>query len=506
MRTRHPIGLYVLFFTEMWERFGFYCMEAVFVYYMQASRYGFLRDNASLIYGLYLAGVYFTPFIGGILSEWRLGYALSIVLGGAFLAAGYGLLSLEPAVCFGLGLLGIIIGNGLFKPNISSLVGKLYPPGDARVDVAFTIFYMGINVGALIAPITAAVVVNLVAQSLSPEPVPAYLGLIGAAADPSLGTLVSAVTAATEASNAVARPGYLTVFAVALVGMLLGEVIYLLFGRAARAVAATPGRAAGGAAPSAPDVPDDLQRRRCIALVIFFGINILFWMAFKQKGNTLATWARDRTDLAAPDWLVRALGLVWLDGLMLKDGLLGKELFAALNPFFVIVFSPLLVWVWNALRDLRLEVPTPAKLVLGFALTTGAFAIMWQVAARTAPDERVTPWALIACYAVLTLGELCLSPMGLALVSKLAPSRTRGAWMGAFMASIAIGGYLAGGVRQYIKDWPYADFFLLLTGSSAFAMLLMLAAYPLIAAALRPVPPPAEPLPAAEHEPTPAAS
>src|SRR5262249_27029423 len=131
---------------------------------------------------------------------------------------------------------------------------------------------------------------------------------------------------------------------------------------------------------------------------------------------------------------------------------------------------------------------------------------MWQVAAHTTRDELVTPWALVACYAFLTLGELCLSPMGLSLVSKLAPSRSRAVWMGLFFVSTSIGGYLAGGVRQYIKDWPYADFFLLLTGSSAVAMLLMLPAYPLIAAALRPVPAPAQPLPAAEHEPTPAAS
>jgi proton-dependent oligopeptide transporter, POT family len=487
-RPRHPVGLYILFFVEMWERFGFYCMENVFVYYMQASRYEYLRENASNIYGLYLAGVYFTPFVGGLLSEWRFGYAWSIFLGGLFMAVGYGLLSLEPAVCFAVGIAAIILGNGLFKPNISSLVGKLYPPGDPRIDGAFTIFYMGINVGALLGPITAAAVVNVVAQNLSPEPAPAYLSLVAMAAEPSVAGIASSLGVAQGAANAVSRPGYLMVFAVAAVGMLIGEAIYLLFGRfvglrQTTATVAAPGDAAA-------EVPPALQARRNVALLIFFGINILFWMAFKQKGNTLATWARDRTDLAAPDWLVYLLSAVRLDRLLLKDGLLGKELFGALNPFYVIVFSPLLVWFWNTLRDLRLEVPTPAKLVLGFALTAGAFAIMWQVAARTGPAERVTPIALVACYAVLTLGELCLSPMGLSLVSKLAPARTRAVWMGLFFVSTSIGGYLAGGVRQYIKDWPYADFFLLLTASSAFAMLLMLAAYPVIAAALRPPPAP----------------
>jgi POT family proton-dependent oligopeptide transporter len=455
MRNRHPVGLYILFFSEMWERFGFYCMEAVFVYYMQASRYEFLRENASLIYGLYLAGVYFTPFFGGILAEWRWGYPLSIITGAMAMAAGYGFLALEPAVCFAGGLLCIIVGNGLFKPNISALVGKLYPPGDTRVDAALTIFYMGINIGALISPIAAAITVNLIGG----------------------------------------RAGYLAAFGVASVGMLIGLVIFLLFRHLvieAGQQSNTPSHA-GTMRSLQQAVPADLQRRRYYALSIFYAINILFWMAFKQKGNALATWARDRTDLTAPEWLANALATVGLDGALVKDGLIGKEVFASLNPFFVIVFSPLLVWFWNALRGIRLDVPTPAKLVLGFALTAGSFGIMWQVAAQTTSGELVTPWALIACYAVLTLGELCLSPMGLSLVSKLAPSRTRAVWMGLFFVSTSIGGYLAGGVRQYIKDWPYANFFLLLTGSSVVAMILMLAAYPLIAAALRPAPAPAEP-------------
>src|SRR5947207_114615 len=165
MRARHPAGLYVLFFTEMWERFGFYCMEAVFVYYMKVSQYELLRENSSRIYGLYLAGVYFSPFFGGLLAEWRFGYTLSILMGGLSMAVGYSFLAQEPAICFAVGLGMIIVGNGLFKPNISSLVGKLYPPGDKRIDTAFTIFYMGINVGALMSPLIAAIVGNLMAAS-----------------------------------------------------------------------------------------------------------------------------------------------------------------------------------------------------------------------------------------------------------------------------------------------------------------------------------------------------
>jgi proton-dependent oligopeptide transporter, POT family len=450
-RSRHPIGLYVLFFTEMWERFGFYCMEAVFVYYMEASQYLFLRENASQIYGLYLGGVYFTPFFGGLLAEWRLGYSASILLGGLCMALGYGLLSLEPAVCFAIGIATIIIGNGLFKPNISSLVGKLYPPGDKRIDSAFSIFYMGINIGALIAPISAAIIVNVVGKYTTWEP----------------------------------RYAYLAVFAVAAIGMVLGEIIFLSFSR--WVIPVQPVRRAIAESVSAePAVPPNLQSRRNLALIVFFCINIAFWMAFKQKGNTLALWARDRTDLQAPEWLSGALGSIKLDHLLLKDGLLGKELFAALNPFFVIVLTPLLIGFWNQFRRIGLTVPTPAKLVIGFALTAGAFSVMWRIAAATSTNERVSPMFLVYTYALLTLGELCLSPMGLSLVSKLAPSATRAVWMGMFFVSTAIGGYLAGGVRQYIKDWPFADFFALLTYSSLGAMVLMMVSYPLIASALKP--------------------
>jgi len=456
---RHPAGLYVLFFTEMWERFGFYCMEAVFVYYMKVSQYSFLRENSSRIYGIYLAGVYFTPFFGGLLSEWKLGYSLSIIAGGLFMAGGYGLLSLEPALCFAIGLGLIVIGNGLFKPNISSLVGKLYPPGDKRIDSAFTIFYMGINVGALMAPITAGVVGNLMAQWY-----PAHAG------------------------PEVERRGYLTVFTIAAVGMLIGLVIYLTFKRFIQ-----PMQASGGTSVATSEVvPADVQRKRNLALILFFAINVLFWMAFKQRANSMALWTRDRMDLDAPAWLVGFLGALRIDWLMLKNGQFGKEFFLALNPLLVIVLSPLLVWLWGALRSVKIDVPTPAKLVLGFILTATAFAIMWLAEAATPAGARASAWVLVAFYVALTSGELCLSPMGLSLVSKLAPSRTRAIWMGLFFISTSVGGYLAGEIYQFFKDLPFDAFFFRVFLALCGGTVLMLAAYPVIAAALRPAPRPSE--------------
>lgn len=451
-KQRHPAGLYVLFFTEMWERFGFYCMEAVFVYYMKVSQYDFLRENSSRIYGIYLAGVYFTPFFGGLLSEWRLGYSLSIIAGGLFMAGGYGLLSLEPALCFAIGLGLIVIGNGLFKPNISSLVGKLYPPGDKRIDSAFTIFYMGINVGALMAPITAGIVGNLMAQWY-----PA------------------------DAGTEVERRGYLTVFTIAAVGMLIGLVIYLTFKRFIQPVQ-SPG---GSSVPTAEEVSADMQRKRNLALLLIFSINVLFWMAFKQRANSIALWTKDRMDLDAPSWLIQALGYLHVDWLLLKKGQFGKEFLLALNPFLVIVLSPMLVWLWGAMRAAKLEVTTPAKLVIGFVLTAIAFAILWRGDAALAPGERASAWVLVAFYVALTTGELCLSPMGLSLVSKLAASRTRAVWMGMFFISTSVGGYLGGEIYQYFQDIPFDAFyfrvFLALVGGTV----LMVAAYPVVAAAMR---------------------
>jgi POT family proton-dependent oligopeptide transporter len=448
--------LYILFFTEMWERFGFYCMEAVFVYYMKVSQYEFLRENSSRIYGLYLAGVYFSPFFGGLLSEWRLGYTLSIFVGGLLMAGGYGFLSLEPAVCFAVGLGLIILGNGLFKPNISSLVGKLYPPGDKRIDIAFTIYYMGINVGALMAPITAGIVGSVMAQKFP-----------------------------SEVGPGLERRGYLIVFVIAAAGMIVGELIYLLFRKWIQPVQSD----AATSAAADDNVPADLRRKRMLALLVFFGINVLFWMAFKQRANSMALWTKDRMDLAAPEWLANFLAALHIDWLMLnKQGQFGKEFFLALNPFLVIVLSPILVWLWSALRSIRLEVPTPAKLVLGFFLTASAFAIMWRADTTTPAGELVSIRVLIAFYICLTAGELCLSPMGLSLVSKLAPARSRAIWMGLFFVSTSVGGYLAGEIFQYYKMMPYDAFFFRVFVALVGGTVLMLVAYPLIAGALKPAP------------------
>lgn len=446
MLLRHPIGLYILFFVEMWERFGFYCMLAIFKLYMVDPEhpYDILRANSNQIYGLYLGGTYFTPFFGGILADWKLGYRLSVTLGAVFFVAGYFMLGAKGLPFFFAGLTLLVIGNGLFKPNISTMVGKLYPQGDARVDSAFTIFYMGINIGAFLSPIVAGAVAS--------------------------------------------RYGYHAAFQAAGVGMLVSLVTFILLQSWVKEVQPAVSPSGEGTA-HAVEISPEVQSRRNLALLIFFGINILFWMAFKQNGNALAVFARDYTDRTPPAWLAEVLHQTGLAKVLLDKE--GKEFPAALqasiNPFYVIVFSPLMVAVWQALRRRDLEPSTPGKLVLGFGLCTLAFLYIGGVW-RAAGDGLLSPAVLLVTYALITLAELCLSPMGLSLVSKLAHPRTRAVWMGGFFVSTAIGGYLSGAVGHFWDKWntypERTNFFFLLAGSSLVAMLLMIASYRVIASAM----------------------
>jgi proton-dependent oligopeptide transporter, POT family len=442
MSRRHPIGLYILFLVEMWERFGFYCMLAIFKLYMIDKNNGqpFLQENSNQIYGLYLGGVYFTPFFGGILAEWKMGYRLTIIVGAILMAAGYFLLGAVglPFFVAGLGL--IIIGNGLFKPNISSMVGKLYQAGDPRVDSAFTIFYMGINVGAFTSPFVASYLED--------------------------------------------RFGFHTAFAAAGVGMIISLVLFLFCQR--WVVENRPPAESAHTDVTAAEIDAKLQGRRNLALALFFGINVLFWMAFKQNGNSFAVWFLNHTDRQPPESMANVLQQTGLARFLLnKDGNeFLKALQAAINPFYVIVLSPVLVIVWQRLRARGLEPSTPAKLVVGFFLTAVAFVFMAIAGMLGGDTGRVSMRYLLGGYAILTTAELCLSPMGLSLVSKLAHPKTRAIWMGGFFVSTAIGGYLSGAVGYFWEIWPHSRFFLLLAGSSLFAMLLMLASYRVIASAM----------------------
>ena len=436
--SRHPVGLYVLFLTEMWERFGFYCMSAIFALYMEDKYNGhpFLQENYAFILGLYLGFVYFTPFFGGIIADRLIGYRWAVVLGGLMLSAGYFLLAYDPLPSFFLGLAVLVAGNGLFKANISTLVGKLYAANDPRLDSAYTIFYMGINVGAFTAPLAAGMLCNRFRT----------------------GNL----------------DGYHVAFAAAGVGMVVSLITFLLCRR--WIVDHGPSHAAAG--PS-DDVPPALQRRRHQALLIIFAVVILFWMAFKQNAGTFNFWFRDHTERTPLPWLRDLLSALWLDRAILDDtGQFNKTVQSAINPFFVVTLSPLLVWFWLGMRRRGLELSTPGKVALGMLLTAAAFGIMTVGGLMGGNTGKVSGLYLVSAYAVLTTGELCLSPMGLSLVSKLAAPKSRSMWMGGWFAATAIGGYLSSGVMgRFWKPLPHSTFFAILAATSILAFVVLAVFY-----------------------------
>jgi len=467
---KHPKGLYVLFATEMWERFSFYSMLALFTLYLQNpdAGFGWARPDATRLYAIYLAAVYFSPLIGGFIADRALGYRKSVMIGGLFFMAGHGLLSFRIEWVMYTALACLVVGNGFFKPNVSAMVGKLYPEGSHLKDRAYNIFYMGINVGAFLAPIVMEVVKTKV--------------------------------------------GYHAAFAVAAFGMLLSVGILHFFrqhianvdegtGAAVKAEAAEVADTAAvtvdapphgvsdqkGGGISALQAEADRKRglmdaipdsRRVIALVVIFAIVVVFWMAFHQNGSTWTYWANDNTDWSASavvPVLINILTLGLIDGSNVS-GVISN----AINAFWVIVLTFPLIWFWGRLDKRGLEPSTPAKMAIGMFLVSVAYLIMYWGAISGGDVGKVSPWWLIIGYAVITLGELMLSPMGLSLVSKVAPIRLRGVMMGGWFAATATGNYLVGTIGVYWDVWSHSKFFLIIAAMcAAVGVILLLLLKPL---------------------------
>lgn len=406
VKHKHPPGLAVLFFTEMWERFSFYCMLSILALYMSES----LKFSTTLIgqiYGGYIGLVYFTPLFGGLLADRVLGFRKAIVLGGISMGMGHALLAFPPLPTFFAGMCCLIIGNGLFKPNISTILGNLYRDMPEKRDDAYNIFYMGINLGALMSPLVASYLRN--------------------------------------------HYGWHYAFGAAGVGMIFALTIFTLFRKHV---------AAGETAPALSSNPSPIQemklthrqeRDRIFALLMIFAVVIVFWMAFEQNGFTLTFWARDNTQTA-----------------------LSPELFQAINPSFILLFTPLLVLFWTVLRSRHWEPSTAAKIAIGMLLTVAAYSVM-TLAGRLGGDVgRVSVNWLVGTYAIITIAEICLSPMGLSLVSKLAPPRMRGMLMGAWFVASGIGSYLAGLFGGFWDRMNHSSFFSILAFVSLLAFFALL--------------------------------
>jgi len=509
-KLKHPKGLPYLFFAEMWERFGYYLMIGIFVLYLEDPKAGFAMEpkQSADIYGTFIALVFLTPFLGGLLADRIMGYRLSITIGGLLMGLGYCLLAVKGYTIFYLALFLIILGNGFFKPNISTLLGNLYNEDRYRPlkDAGYNIFYMGINIGALICNFCAAVLRNEFGWSVA---------FFGAGVGMFIGVGIfwlgmrhykhaDVLKAVRPEDQPLSRIFGLTILP-ALIAGALGWII--------------PGNIFGSDSTDAfifgslPVVyfyfslwkkSSPGEKKPIGAMLAIFGVVVVFWAVFKQNGTALTTWANKYTDRSLPaaiekpitklqfadtvpyvkdsiiltdhhfrrqkratkvidkktgelkDTMVYAKTFSYPDyfknqppSQLPQDGgsvlTVNTEIFQSVNPFWVVALTPLVVLFFIMLRKRGREPSTPSKIAWGLVIS--ALSTLVMVGAVYAGDNgavKVSAWWLIGAYGVITVGELCLSPMGLSLVSKLSPPRLTALMMGGWFLSTSIGNKLSG--------------------------------------------------------------
>ncbi len=399
----HPKGLFLLFATEMWERVSYYGMRALLVLSLVAGvetanpGFGWSQSEALKLYGLFTGFVYFTPLVGGWLADNYLGQRKCIIIGGLVMAAGQ--FTLAYAIpgdlqLFFAGLVLLVIGNGFFKPNISTMVGDLYAEGDARRDSAFTIFYMGINSGALIAP--------FVCSTLGENPEYGW------------------------------RYGYMA----AGIGMILSVIIQLALsnrylGDIGKTPSAQVARARAGGRKD-PLTADERDRLRVIFMLFVF--IVLFWAAFEQAGGLMNLYASDKTDRMVGTFEVPA---GW---------------FQSVNPLFIVLLGPVFSAMWAWLATHGRNPPTPRKMIFGLILTGVGFLFMVAAALESNTGIKASMWWLVLAYLFHTMGELCISPVGLSMVTKLAPLRLASLMMGVWFLINFVANLLSGIIGSYAES------------------------------------------------------
>jgi len=532
--NKHPKGLYYLFFAEMWERFGYYLMIGIFVLYMtgdkSAGGLGLERANASDIYGTFIALVFLTPFLGGLLADRKLGYRMSITIGGILMGIGYCLLAIKGDVVFFIALTLIIIGNGFFKPNISTLLGNLYDDEKykEKKDSGYSIFYMGINIGALVCNFFAAYLRHNFGWGYA---------FMGAGVGMFIGVIIfwlgmkhykhaDVMKPLKPGDSSLSRIVGVTIFP-ALVAGVIGWII--------------PGNIFGtdstdafifGCIPvgyfyfklyKTASVED---KKPIGALLSIFTVVIIFWAVFKQNGTALTTWAELYTDRELPAVIAKPAEELHIaqyitgkvdstfkvdnqfrkikdsNGSPLKElnndiyfrnespakipanenekvSLISTELFQSVNPFFVVALTPLVVFFFSFLRRRKKELSTPGK--FGWGLFISALSTLVMVGAVMAchnGEIKASPLWLIASYGVITIGELFVSPIGLSLVSKLSPPRITAMMMGGWFLSTSIGNKLSGILATLWDNYDnkgyyfLVNFVLLIIASGAIFMML----------------------------------
>jgi len=430
----HPGPLWMLFMSEFWERFAFYGIRWALVLYIVAQFYGGDQSgqaDANLTYGSYLALVYAGAIFGGYVADKIIGYQRSILIGAVFMSAGLFMIMIPDPTMFRFGLATIIVGNGLFKPNISTMVGKLYSISDERRDSGFTIFYMGINIGAFVAPIITG---WLATSVFGADAAPAYQYVFGASG---IGMLISMVWfyfGRRQLQN-IGRPpaeapgreraAYVVIGASCVIPLVyalltlgaetLQYVLTLLFVGLA-AMLMIEGIRAGAVA-----------RNRTIAMLIIFAFNILFWMFYEQAGNSFTFLADQIVDRD-------------LDGFVFPTAW-----FQSVPALAVIVLAPVAAWLWVWMAKRNVNPSIPRKFGLGLLFNGLAFLLLMFALTNLVSDAGKIPfWTLISVYIIQVVGELCLSPIGLSMVTKLAPVRLVGLGMGGWFLSTGIGNNLSG--------------------------------------------------------------
>jgi len=415
MLKDHPRGLFVLFFTEMWERFGFYIMMAIFVLYMD-ERLGWDDARKGNFYGWFLGAVYFIPIAGGWLGDRIFGQRNSIRFGAILMTAGYVALacsSRERIASFYAGLILVAVGTGVFKANISVLVGNLYEEGSQLKDTAFNIFYMGVNVGAALAPLAATLIHSFFNS-------------------------------------------YNISFGAAGVGMVLSLGIFQwgkkhLFSVHTRGPADRRSEVQNSMIASGTE-----DRQRIVTLATLFAIVIFFWIAFYQNGFALTLFAQRSTVVYSR---------------------LRPETYQFFGPFFILLLTPLLITVFGRMRGKGKEPSSASKILAGMFIS--GFSMLIMVFAGLAGGDKdqniMSPFWLVSSYFVVTIAEILVSPIGLSFVSKVAPRRVRGLMMGCWFSATAMGSYGSGLLGKSYSSFAHHDYFLIIAAllflSSLFVLL-----------------------------------
>ncbi len=509
LARKYPQGLFFLVFTEFWERFGYYLMIGIFVLYMtgDTATGGFGWDNgqAADVYGTFIAAAYLTPFMGGLLADLKLGYRFSVTLGGVLMGIGYCMLAIPQMWAFYTALVIMVVGNGFFKPNISTLLGNLYnsPEFKDKKDVGYNIFYMGINLGAFICTFVAAIMRNKFGWGAAF--ISAGMGMFIGVITFLIGSKHYAHVDVRREPSPEDKPFIMQFVKVLLVGC--------------------------GFAIAGWFIPDSIFGSNstdaffsfCIPVIYFFAsiymkasaeekkplgtmftiflIVILFWAIFKQNGTALTTYANYYTDRQMPETVGKTLSGISLSDTMRArnkevfqldeqfrkindaqgkpvkcidypayfknidpsklpppDGLIytaNTELFQSINPFFVVALTPLVIAFFAFLRRRKLEPTTASKIMFGLLISALSTLVMVAAVHYTGNGiHKASAWWLIGCYGVVTIGELCLSPMGLSMVSKLSPTRLTALMMGGWSLATSIGNKLSGVLA---KNWDKFD-------------------------------------------------